>query len=462
MKLSVAMIVKNEESCLESCLQTLVGFDEIIICDTGSVDNTVEIAKKYTDKVFTDYKWEDSFAKARNHALSKCTGDWVLSIDADEILLDNGVENIRKAIEANPEAFSLNITMRAAGSGNENLFPKVFKRCKEVFWLGAAHNYISKTASAHTGATIVYGYSKAHAGDSDRTLRILLKEVKADPKKARETYYLAREYFYRKYWIQAIHYYEQYLKIATWLPEKSDAYLMLARCLWASGRGEEARDATLNALKINPNFREAAVFMSEIVWPKHKTNWLALAKVADNSEVLFIRAIAEGKGLNLATLSKPGYPMDLLETPRLFIEGVLKSYKDISVLEWGAGYSTKYFPELLKKEGINFTWLALEHNREWFNVVIRELIKGVTLRLADKDSKDYLEPEGKYDVIYVDGRNRVKCLQHAKKILKPGGVVILHDAEREKYHAGFEGYGAGNLIVEGKSKLWYGHLPEAK
>jgi len=464
MKLSAALIVKNEESCLETCLKTLAGVDEIVICDTGSTDKTIEIAKKYTDKIFTDYTWEDSFAKARNHALSKCTGDWVLSIDADEILLDGGLSLIRKAIEEHPNEFAFSITMRAAGSGNECLFPKVFKRCKEVFWLGAAHNYISKRATIHTGAVIVYGYSKAHAADMGRTLRILQKEVDEDRTKARETFYLAREYFYRKQWITAIHYYERYLKIAQWLPEKADAYLMLARCLWAMKEGEAARNAVMNALKINPNFKEAAVFMSEIVWPKHKRNWLEFAKAADNTDVLFVRKRPEGGcggggvvAVNRATVSKPDYPMDLLDAPRRFIENVLLEYRKVDVLEWGAGNSTLYFPALLRKAGIEFTWQSMEHDRGWFEKLVPRFTRNIRLTLAGKDTDDYLKPKGTYDVIYVDGRNRVKCLEYAKTILNPGGVVILHDAERERYASGFAGYNYSS-IETGKSKLWYGWI----
>jgi glycosyltransferase involved in cell wall biosynthesis len=295
MKLSVAMIVKNEESCLENCLKSLEGLvDEIVICDTGSKDRTVEIAKKYTNKVFTDYKWEDSFCKARNYALSKCTGDWVLSIDADEIMLDGGIESIRKTIADNPNEFSLSVTMQNAGNPNTtNLFPKVFKRCKEVFWMGAAHNYITKRANIHSGATIVYGYSKAHKGDPDRTLRILKAEVEKDRTLVRETFYLAREYYYRKDYTTAVYWYDEYLKIATWTPEIADAYLMRARCLWQLQRGEEARHSCYKAILYNADFKEALLFMADMVHTRNRDNWLMFAEIVENKNVLFVRNRAE-------------------------------------------------------------------------------------------------------------------------------------------------------------------------
>ena len=83
---SVAMIVKNEEKILDRCLDSLQGiYDELIIVDTGSVDNTKDIAHKYTDKVY-DFEWCDDFSAARNYAFSKCTMDYIYTADADEVL----------------------------------------------------------------------------------------------------------------------------------------------------------------------------------------------------------------------------------------------------------------------------------------------------------------------------------------------------------------------------------------
>jgi glycosyltransferase involved in cell wall biosynthesis len=84
-KISVPLIVKNEAWFIGKTLESIKDFvDEIVIVDTGSTDNTIEIAKKYTDKIY-HYTWDDSFANARNFALSKCTGDWILRVDGDEI-----------------------------------------------------------------------------------------------------------------------------------------------------------------------------------------------------------------------------------------------------------------------------------------------------------------------------------------------------------------------------------------
>lgn len=93
--LSALVICMNEEDRIKPCFESLEGFaDEIIVFDSGSTDNTVEIAKQYTDKIWVTEDWPgDGFQKAR--ALEKATGDWVLIIDADEYLDHEMKEEIR-------------------------------------------------------------------------------------------------------------------------------------------------------------------------------------------------------------------------------------------------------------------------------------------------------------------------------------------------------------------------------
>ncbi|MFB5759862.1 glycosyltransferase [Paenibacillus medicaginis] len=85
-RLSVCMIVKNEEALLSRCLDSVQGIaDEIVIVDTGSTDRTKEIAARYTSLIF-DYTWSNDFAAARNESLQHATGKWILVMDADEYL----------------------------------------------------------------------------------------------------------------------------------------------------------------------------------------------------------------------------------------------------------------------------------------------------------------------------------------------------------------------------------------
>lgn len=96
--ISICVIAKNEEKHMENFLSAIKEHMgdypyEVVIVDTGSTDRTVEIAKKYTDKVFY-FEWINDFSAARNYSISKASNDWILVLDCDEYL-----------VEANPAAF---------------------------------------------------------------------------------------------------------------------------------------------------------------------------------------------------------------------------------------------------------------------------------------------------------------------------------------------------------------------
>lgn len=81
--LSVIIITKNEAHDIQDCLESVRWADEIIVIDSGSSDNTLSLVKNYTDKVYIAADWQ-GFGVQKNRALAYATGDWVLSLDADE------------------------------------------------------------------------------------------------------------------------------------------------------------------------------------------------------------------------------------------------------------------------------------------------------------------------------------------------------------------------------------------
>lgn len=291
--ISCVLIVRNEEAMLGACLESVKEADEIIVCDTGSTDSTIEVARRYTDKVFTDFVWCDDFAAARNHAKSKASGDFILSIDADEQLACPFF-NVRAAVAQAVNAVSVRLI--AADSAQMNTFPRLFRNTPEIPWVGAVHNYPNVMGEAVGDVAIVYGYSPAHKLDPDRTLRILEKEVK-DPAKIREKFYLGREFFYRSRFEDTVITLGLYVQQSGFLAEKAEAFLIMGRAYWAMGMGEDARDAVLQALKINPTWKECCLFMAELSgdgagnerWQRNADQWKRMAATAINDGVLFLR-----------------------------------------------------------------------------------------------------------------------------------------------------------------------------
>ncbi|NOX19673.1 MAG: glycosyltransferase family 2 protein [Nitrospirae bacterium] len=94
--LSAIVITKNEEKNIKRCLSGLLWCDEIIVVDSGSTDNTLEIAKGFTDRIYVE-NWK-GYGPQKQSALEKARGEWVFSIDADEVVTEALSEEIKKTV----------------------------------------------------------------------------------------------------------------------------------------------------------------------------------------------------------------------------------------------------------------------------------------------------------------------------------------------------------------------------
>jgi glycosyltransferase involved in cell wall biosynthesis len=104
--LSIFIICKNEAHIIEDTLRQAAKLaDEIILVDSGSIDATIDIAKQYATKIYTQ-EWL-GYAKQKNYALSLCKHKWVLSLDADEVLTDRLIEEIKNLFESGQHKKSL-------------------------------------------------------------------------------------------------------------------------------------------------------------------------------------------------------------------------------------------------------------------------------------------------------------------------------------------------------------------
>ncbi len=149
----------------------------------------------------------------------------------------------------------------------------------------------------------------------------------------------------------------------------------------------------------------------------------------------------------------------------------------VSVLEWGSGYSTKYFTDFLEKEGITYNWDSLEIDVRWYIEVLKlglspnvrvHLFDEEILRIDDRrclprfQMNEYVKFPSrlgkKFDLIFIDGSKRVRCLKEATKLLKPDGVVLLHDAQRPYYKEGMDLYD-GKMLA---GTLWIGRLKKSQ
>lgn len=144
--LSVIVIAKNEEERIKACLESVKWADEIIVADNESTDSTLEVAKKYTDKILT-FKGQD-FAALRNEAIKKASGEWVLFVDADERVLQPLKEEIKEIIQ-NTDKSAFAVSRRNIVFGEEQKYGpfwpdwviRLFKKSDFETWVGKVHEY---------------------------------------------------------------------------------------------------------------------------------------------------------------------------------------------------------------------------------------------------------------------------------------------------------------------------------
>ncbi|HKG38794.1 MAG TPA: glycosyltransferase [Conexibacter sp.] len=154
MRLSLCMIVKDEEEMLPRCLAAAArAVDEIVIVDTGSTDRTIEIAREFGATVI-EREWTGSFADARNVSFDAATGDWLMFLDADEVLVEEDVERLR-ALRGKSwrECFYLTEISYTGelgdGTAATHTALRVFRARPEYRFSGSLHEQIAETLPLH-------------------------------------------------------------------------------------------------------------------------------------------------------------------------------------------------------------------------------------------------------------------------------------------------------------------------
>lgn len=199
---SLCMITKNEESFLAQCLESVnLVVDEIIIVDTGSTDKTVEIAKDYGAKVY-DFPWTNNFSDARNEFFKYVTGDWILVLDADEVLSPESKNNLKEIIKLPVKqltGYQVKIRNYTQASNEmdmvEHYTMRIFPNSSELRYTGVIHEQVehiedkNKLDRLLTNDIIIfhYGYERQlmrERAKSDRNLEMLNQAIDKDKNNA--------------------------------------------------------------------------------------------------------------------------------------------------------------------------------------------------------------------------------------------------------------------------------------
>jgi glycosyltransferase involved in cell wall biosynthesis len=235
--ISLCMIVKNEQDVIARCLNSVKDLvDEIIIVDTGSTDKTKEIIKNYTDKIF-DFQWIDDFASARNYSFFKATKDYILWLDADDVILEEDrlkFMELKQSLENTVEIVMMRYNVGFDESGNITLSyfrERLLRRLNNYRWKEPVHEYLEIYGNI-INSDICITHKKEHTSEKDRNIYIYEK-VLAKGKKltTRGLFYFARELYYNQRYDEAIIYFNKFIDTeAGWVEDNISACLDLSNC----------------------------------------------------------------------------------------------------------------------------------------------------------------------------------------------------------------------------------------
>jgi glycosyltransferase involved in cell wall biosynthesis len=267
-KVSLTMIVRNEEQNLSHCLESVRGlFDEIVVVDTGSTDRTKEIAAGFGARV-VDFVWIDDFAAARNVALEHATGDYALWLDADDVIEPQEKEKLKRLLDTlrpgKKEAYVLRCLCDTS-DGEQIVVDHVrlFPLLPDIRWERRIHEVINVAvdragivtkwtdiAVRHTG----YADPVIHERKRQRNQVLLHRELADRPDDPFIYYYLGMFAFERKRWLEALGYFT--VSQAKWGIAESIGCKLFAIIAWTNqilARYEEALRASDEGLSHFPD-----------------------------------------------------------------------------------------------------------------------------------------------------------------------------------------------------------------
>lgn len=247
MKISLCMIVKNEDKVLGRCLDSVKEVvDEIVIVDTGSTDNTKTIAGNYTDKIY-NFVWIDDFAAARNFSFSHATEDYILWLDADDVIEEKEQEkflDLKQNFDFSVDSVTMKYNLSFDPNGNVASSlrrNRLVKREKNFHWIGAVHEYLAVNGKVIDSDIAITHKREIH--DLYRNLKIYEKRLKkGEVFSPRDKYYYANELKDHQLYDKAITWYQKFLNTKLgWVEDNIAACRKIADCYFQMGDLENAQ-----------------------------------------------------------------------------------------------------------------------------------------------------------------------------------------------------------------------------
>ena len=255
---SLCMIVKDEEQAIGRCLDSVKDLvDEIVIVDTGSTDRTKEIVRRYTDRIY-DFQWIDDFAAARNYSFGQAAMDYILWLDADDVLLEEDRKKfvrLKEQLDPHIDAVTMDYHLAFDANGNVTFRTKrhrLVRRERGFRWVGAVHEYLEVRGNIlHSDVAVTH---RGDGRDPERNLRIYDQRLaRGETFSPRDLYYFANELCDHRQYDRAVYYYEKFLDTKKgWVEDNISACGRLADCYFALREPEKAYQTLTQCLSFGP------------------------------------------------------------------------------------------------------------------------------------------------------------------------------------------------------------------
>ncbi|MEC0227893.1 glycosyltransferase [Paenibacillus alba] len=228
MKISVCMIVKDEEHNLPKSLSSIPKEFEVVILDTGSSDRSIEVAKKFGAYVY-EFTWNDNFSEARNLCAAYATGDYILALDADEVLPEECYEKITSFIGKHQNSVGSVVINNTMDDGNkQHRMLRFYPNQPEFRFAGQVHEQIydgSQQAEFQDIDLVIthFGYTQEayiEKNKANRYLPIYLNHLQNNPNDGYMLYQLGKLYYGLEKYTEA----EQQLYLSLKINETSALY----------------------------------------------------------------------------------------------------------------------------------------------------------------------------------------------------------------------------------------------
>jgi len=281
LKISGAMIVRDAAATVRAAIESLrPTCDEVVVLDTGSTDGTLEILRDLarawaedaggTKLDVWEWAWRDDFSAARNEVQSHCSGEWIVVLDADEVLTAGDLrERLLTAEERIDAAVALLVAQGDGGAVDRYWQMRAYRRSR-CRWIHPVHNQLRGARTAvRTTAKIRTSYAGDLQRRLDRSVPMLLRFCETNPTDIHGPLMLAFTYAAVASWREALRWAERGIALKSPSPDESRCWLIRAQAmlnLHGIDAGERAIAEGVAAWPDAPDLRYQAISVAVVRW----------------------------------------------------------------------------------------------------------------------------------------------------------------------------------------------------